>query len=92
MTAEGLRELFRDQASSLIVTPRNVVYRFSSVETFVDTLFKTFGPFMKMKQALDTEKQKCFTEDFADAIRQYNESEDETLLLLCDYIETVITK
>jgi ubiquinone/menaquinone biosynthesis C-methylase UbiE len=92
MTAEGLRDLFRDQASSLIVAQRNVVYRFISADTFVDTLFETFGPFMKMKQALDAENQKRFAEDFADAIRPYNESGDETLLLPCDYIETVITK
>jgi ubiquinone/menaquinone biosynthesis C-methylase UbiE len=92
MSAGGLRELFRGQARSLAVAPRNVVYRFTSVNTFVDTLFETFGPFIKMKQALDPEKQKRFAEDFANAIRPYNVSGDGTLMLLCDYIETVVTK
>lgn len=92
MTAEGLQELFRDQVASLQVKPRSVIYRFPSMEAYIDTAFTTFGPFMKMVQALSDDERARLKSDLADALRPFNQSGDETLVLPFDYIEAVATK
>ena len=92
MTADGLQELFRDQVASLQVKPRSVIYRFASAEAYIDTLFNTFGPFMKMVQALSGDERAGLKSDMADAFRPFNQSGDETFVLPFDYIEVVAMK
>ena len=91
-TVEGLQELFRDQVASLQIQPRSVIYRFASVEAYIDTAFNTFGPFMKMVQALNDDERTRLRGDLADALSPFNQSGDETLVLPFDYIEVVATK
>lgn len=92
MTADGLRELFGDQVASLRVMPRSVIYRFASMEAYIDTAFNTFGPFKRMVQALSDDEHARLKRDLADALRPFNQSGDETLALPVDYIEAVATK
>src|SRR5262245_48179015 len=56
-TADGLQALFGDQVTSLQVKTRNVIYRFASIEAYVDTSFNTFGPSMKRVQALSEDER-----------------------------------
>ena len=92
MTADGLQELLGDQVASLDVQTRSVVYRFASMEAYLDTAFNTFGPFIKMVQALSDEERARLKSDMADALSPFNQSGDETLVLPFDYIEAVATK
>jgi ubiquinone/menaquinone biosynthesis C-methylase UbiE len=92
MTAAGLQALFGDQVASLQVQTHSVLYRFPSMEAYVDTAFNTFGPFMKMVQALSEEERARLKSDLADALSPFNQSGDETLVLPFDYIEAVATK
>jgi SAM-dependent methyltransferase len=92
MTADGLQDLFGDQVASLQVNTRSVIYRFPSMEEYVDTAFHTFGPFMKMVQALSDDERTRLKSDMADALSPFNQSGDETLVLPLDYIEAVATK
>jgi len=91
-TADGLQELFGDQVASLEAKTRSVIYRFASMEAYVDTAFNTFGPFMKMVQALSDDERTRLKSDMADALSPFNQSGDETLVLPLDYIEAVATK
>src|SRR5262249_738779 len=63
MTADGLQALFGDQVAFLQVKSRSVIYRFASVGAYVDTAFNTFGPFMKMVQALSEDERARLKSD-----------------------------
>ena len=91
-TAEGLQELFRDQVASLQTTPRSVIYRFPSLQAYIDTVFTTYGPIMEVVQVLSDDERTRLKSDLADALRPFNQSGDETLVLPCDYIEAVAIK
>lgn len=92
MTTDGLQELFGDQVASLEVKSRNVIYRFASMEAFLNTAFNTFGPFMSMVETLSDDERASLKGDLAAALSPFNQSGDETLVLPLDYIEAVATK
>ncbi len=89
---EGLRDLLGDRVTSLRVTPRNVLYRFRSVEAYVDTVLTSFGPAMQRLEKLTGDRQNELRRDLAEALDAYNQSGDETLVLPFDYLETVAVK
>jgi ubiquinone/menaquinone biosynthesis C-methylase UbiE len=92
LTADGLQALFGDQVASLQVNARSVIYRFASIEAYVDTAFNAFGPLMKMVQALSQDERTRLKSDLVAALSPSNQSGDETLVLPFDYIEAVVTK
>jgi SAM-dependent methyltransferase len=91
-TAEGLEQLFRDKVTGVEVRSRCVKYRFPSTEAYVDAAFGTFGPFMGLVQTLGDDERAGLRRDLVAALRPFNQSGDETLVLPCDYIEAVVTK
>ena len=91
-TEEGLRDLLGERVASLRVKQRSVVYRFRSVEAYVDTLRASFGPFMQRMAILNADQQKALKHDLAEALDEFNRSGDETLVLPFDYLEAVATK
>ena len=91
-TEEGLRDLLGERAASLRVMPRNVIYRFRSVKAYVETLQASFGPFMRQMESLDADQRKTLMRDLAEALNDFNQSGDETLVLPFDYLEVVATK
>ena len=91
-TDKGLRGLLGDRVASLQITPRSVVYRFHSVEAYVDTLRISFGPFMQRMESLAAERRKGLIRDLVEALGDFNQSGDETLVLPFDYLETVAVK
>ena len=91
-TEEGLSDLLGDRVASLQVTPRSVVYRFHSVEAYVDILRTSFGPVMQRMESLTADQRKGLIRDLVEALSDFNQSGDETLVLPFDYLETVATK
>jgi SAM-dependent methyltransferase len=91
-TEEGLRSLLGDRVASLRVTPREVVYRFRSIEAYVDTLRTSFGPAMQRMESLTTDRRTELCRDLVKALGDFNRSEDETLVLPFDYLEIVATR
>lgn len=90
-TEEGLSLLFGDRITSLQVKPRQVVYRFLSIEACIHTFSTTFGPCIKTLKTLEKDRDR-FRADLAEAYRQVNQSGDETFVIAYDYLEVVATK
>ena len=58
-TEEGLRDLLGERVASLRVKLHSVVYRFRSVEAYLDTLRASFGPFMqRMASLMQTSRKR----------------------------------
>jgi len=91
-TEEGLWQLLGEQAASVQVTPRSVVYRFRSIEAYLDTLRTSFGPFMRRMESLDAERRNGLLCDLVEALGDFNQSGDETMVIPFDYLETVALK
>lgn len=89
---ERLQNLLGVQIASLRATPRRVVYRFHSIEAYVHTLRTSFGPFMRQVESLDEERQTAMVQDLTTALREFNQSGDETMVIPFDYLETVTIK
>jgi len=89
---ERLQQLLGGQVVSLRATPGTVVYRFRSIEAYVDTLRTTFGPFMRRMESLDAERQSAMRRDLAGALAEFNRSGDETMVIPFDYLEVVAIK
>jgi SAM-dependent methyltransferase len=91
-TEEGLRDLLGDRVASLQVAPRSVLYRFHSVEAYVDTLRASLGPVMQCVESLTADQRKGLIRDLVEALGSFNRSGDETLVLPFDYLEIVATR
>jgi ubiquinone/menaquinone biosynthesis C-methylase UbiE len=91
-TEEGVRSLLGDRVALLRATPRSVVYRFRSVEAYVDTLRTSFGPVVQRMESLTADQRKGLIRDLVEALGNFNQSGDETLMLPFDYLEIVATR
>lgn len=88
---DGLRLLFSDQITSLQVKPRQIIYRFPSIEAYHHTFSTKFGPCMKTIETLEKDRER-FKADLVEAYQQVNQSGDETFVIAYDYLEMVGTK
>jgi ubiquinone/menaquinone biosynthesis C-methylase UbiE len=91
-TQEGLRELFSESVLTLQVTPRSVLYRFRSIEAYVDTARHYLGPCMRIFEGLDEDAQERLKRELIEGLGEFNQSGDETLVLPFDYLEVVAAK
>jgi len=91
-TRARIAELFEGQASSVVVTDRNFVFRYRSPQHWLD-IFKTYyGPVLKTFAALDAAAQAALTSDLMALIAQFNRSGDGTMVVPSEYLEIVITR
>jgi SAM-dependent methyltransferase len=88
----GVRELFGDGATQLDVVVREVVYRFDSIEQYVDTALNRFGPFMRLADSLAVEARSGLRSALIAALAPFNRSGDSTMVLPFDYLEVVGTR
>jgi ubiquinone/menaquinone biosynthesis C-methylase UbiE len=89
---EYLQELFNDTILSLHTTRRTVMFRFKSVEHFLDTFLNYYGPTLKASQSLDSTGKDNLVRGLTDLVNRFNDSGDETILIPFDYVEVVATK
>lgn len=89
---EHVREMFSDDISSLQLTRRTVMFRFNSVEHFLDTFLNFYGPTLKAYQSLDTHGKETMVRGLTDLINSYNQSGDNSVMLPFEYAEIVATK
>lgn len=90
-THKRLRELFGPEVR--ISGPlRSFLFRFPSDEFFVDFMARYYGPTLKAFEAVGIEGAGAFRQDLLEAVRRFDASDDETLVLREDYLEVVIRK
>jgi ubiquinone/menaquinone biosynthesis C-methylase UbiE len=91
-TEERLHELLGESVSSLRAQQRSFVFRFPSVEYYVEYMRGYYGPLYKTFEALDTDGQERLQRDLIELVERYNRSGDETAVWPGDYLEVVATK
>jgi len=88
-TEARLRELFADGVSSLHVTRRSFMFRFRSVQHWLEYFRTYFGPTLKAFEALDAAGQENLARDLTDIMQRANRSGDATMAAPGDYLEVV---
>jgi SAM-dependent methyltransferase len=91
-TEERLRELFGKQVESIDSEKKMFLFRFLSSE-HAAAVYKTYmGPTVMLYASLDEETKATFDEDMDRLYHNANRSDDKTLLIPAEYLETVITR
>jgi ubiquinone/menaquinone biosynthesis C-methylase UbiE len=91
-TVSHCEELFEGVTASIRVQHREYTFRYLSAEHFIDVFRSYYGPIHKLYAALPEEKAATFTAQVKDLIRQFNRSDDETVVIPSKYLEMVITR
>lgn len=92
-TEERLSELFRDAAEEIRVGRRQVIFRFPSVDAYVQFMRTYFGPTKNQFEQLDPDGQERMAREMGDIIRCFNRPLGvETVRVPADYSEVVIVK
>jgi SAM-dependent methyltransferase len=88
-TEARLRELFADGISSLHITRRSLIFRFRSVQHWLEYFRTYFGPTLKAFEALDAAGQENLARDLTGLMQRANRSGDATMAAPGDYLEVV---
>lgn len=92
VTESGVRGLFGDEVSELVVIERDVVYRFASIERYVQVVMARFGPFMRIVNALSEEHRSRLGAEMVQALRPFNRSGDDSMVIPFKYLEVIATR
>jgi ubiquinone/menaquinone biosynthesis C-methylase UbiE len=91
-TEERLHELLDEGTSSLHATRRTYVFRYPSVEHFVEVFRTYYGPVHKAFESLEAAGQDALARDLEALLHSWNTSGDETLVVPSDYLEVVAVR
>lgn len=90
--SEGrLKELF-EGVSEMRIETRDYKMRARSVEDWLQSFRRFYGPMNKAFAALDEEKQGLLEHDLLALARRLNVAEDGTMVLPSEYLEVVMTR
>jgi ubiquinone/menaquinone biosynthesis C-methylase UbiE len=87
-TAHHLNELFANRLSSSSQR-RTVMYRYRSVEHYLNTLRNTYPPLINTFEKLSATQQDRLKEALYDLYSSRNEARDGTFVMAMEYLETV---
>lgn len=89
VTESGIRGLFGDEVSELSVSEREVVYRFASIEQYVEIAMGKFGPLMSLVDALSEEDRSQLRSELVQALGRFNRSGDDSMVIPFTYLEVI---
>ena len=90
-TRARLEEMF-GKAAEIDAQPRMFVFRYCSIEHWLDVFKAYYGPMLKAFAALDAGKQAALRNDMLALARQFNRATDGSMAVRSEYLEVVITK
>lgn len=92
-TKERIQELFGGGSADIQVNPRQVVFRYLSVDHYIDFMRTHFGPTKITFEKLDPDKQNEYAEEMRGVLRSFHRGEGEKPIQVpSDYLEVVVTK
>ncbi len=89
---DHLERLFRASASEIRITHRDFVFRYRSVDHWIDVFRSWYGPMHKAFAALPADGQLRLERDLVVLINEFNSSDDSTVVIPAEYAEVVIVK
>jgi ubiquinone/menaquinone biosynthesis C-methylase UbiE len=90
-TDAHIQDLFAG-AATIEHTTRHFAFRYLSPEHFVEVFRAYYGPVHKAFAALDTDRQARLEADLLAILRQANRGGTDGLVVLGEYLETVVTR
>jgi ubiquinone/menaquinone biosynthesis C-methylase UbiE len=91
-TRARIAELFEPHGTSIKSVQRSFVFRYRSPEHWLDVFRSYYGPVLKTFAALGPEAQTALQSDLVALLRQFNRSEDGTIVVPSEYLEIVMTR
>jgi ubiquinone/menaquinone biosynthesis C-methylase UbiE len=91
-TRSRLEELFGEQATDIVATPRHYVFRFRSPQHWIDVFRTYYGPVLKTFAALEPAQRAAFEAELRQLIARFNRACDGTAAIAGEYLEVVITR
>ena len=88
---ERLRELFGPEVA-ITAPPRNLLWRFPSVEHQVEFFAAFHGPTVRALQAVGPDRAGALRAELVELARRFDVSDDDTLVLRLEYLEVVVHK
>jgi ubiquinone/menaquinone biosynthesis C-methylase UbiE len=91
-TRERIAELFEPHAASVQSAQRNFVFRYRSLEHWLDVFKTYYGPVLKTFAALEPAAQAALERDLIALIGRFNRSGDGSMVVPSGYLEVVIRR
>lgn len=91
-TEERLRELLGDGVEALRITRRSFVFRYRSVQHYLEVLQTQLGPTRETFGTLEPTEREKLADDVTYLVSRFNRSGDETMVVPSDYLEVVATR
>ncbi len=91
-TEERLRELLSGDTEHIRTTRRSFVFRYRSVEHWLQILQTYLGPTREAFRTLDSAERENLKGDLADLVNCFNRSGDETVVVPSGYLEVVAVR
>ncbi len=88
-TKERLGELLGEGVSSVQVTRRQFVFRYTSPTQWLEAFRTYYGPMVRAFAALDSDRQRQLTEDLLDLAGSMNRAAGPVMAVPSDYLEVV---
>lgn len=91
-TAAHIDELFGKDASCITTETKNFMFRYRSDGHWIDLFKASYGPVLKVFEALDAPSQDALTSDLKRLIARFNQARDGTMVVPGEYLQAVIEK
>jgi len=88
-TEDRLADLFGDKVEWVSLTRRTFDFCYRSPEHFSEWFRLYYGPITRLAGTLDEETRARFAADLAEVPKEFNHSDDSTLLAAGEYLEAV---
>ena len=91
-TLARLEEMFGVQASEIAAERRMFVFRYRSLDHWLEVFKSFYGPMLKAFAALDETAQAALRRDLMALLGEFNHADDGTVVVHGEYLEVVISK
>ena len=91
-TRDWVQATFGAAASKIVAEPRNFAFRYRSAQHFLEVFRTYYGPMLKAFEALEEASRKMLAGDIVDLVERFNSSGDQTMVVLSEYLEVVVTR
>ena len=91
-TREHLEQLMGDGTAEMTAQTRELVFRASSPQAFIDQWRASYGPTLKSFEAVGEAGRAALETDMLDLIARFNRADDGTMVVPNTYLEAVIVK
>ncbi len=91
-TEEWLQELLGGGARDLRIKQRSFVFRYRSVQHYLEVLQTQLGPTREALKSLEPTRREDLIGDITSLVGRFNRSGDETMMVPSDYLEVVVIR